>query len=169
MGVRIPPAFWDNRGYMGGTRPREALARAPDCPKSSSDALAKCPQTLPSTHAFFFFEHVVGANGTAADARSYRSPFSTIRWGGMPPQIYSMHVVPPRDHLFTPLDRNRTTNESPRSRHKHIYTSPHTTARIAQRRAEQPAVASSRDRFLLEMKHEEPNSSLCNQMLVGYI
>ena len=61
-----PLLFWSNGG-VGQTRPREAPARAPDCTKFSSDALARCPQTLPSTHTFsLFFEHVVGANGTAA-------------------------------------------------------------------------------------------------------
>ena len=59
--------FWSN-GSIGQTRPREAPASAPDCPKFSSDALARCPQTLPSTHTFLFsfFEHIVGANGTAS-------------------------------------------------------------------------------------------------------
>ena len=64
MGV-YPLLFW-SIGDIGQTRPWEAPARAPDCPKFSSDALARCPQTLPSTHTFSFFEHAVGANGTAA-------------------------------------------------------------------------------------------------------
>ena len=65
MGV-YPLLFW-SIGDIDQTRPREEPARAPDCPKFSSDALARCPQTLPSTHTFFvFFEDVVGANGTEA-------------------------------------------------------------------------------------------------------
>ena len=36
-----PLIFWSNVG-IGQTRPREAPARAPDCPKFSSDALARC-------------------------------------------------------------------------------------------------------------------------------
>ena len=49
----IPP-FW-SIGDIGQTRPREAPARAPDCPKFNSDALARYPQALPSTHTFSFF------------------------------------------------------------------------------------------------------------------
>ena len=45
--------FW-SIGDIGQTRPREALARAPECPKSSSDALERCPQALPSTRTFSF-------------------------------------------------------------------------------------------------------------------
>ena len=63
----VCPLLFGSIGDMGQTKPREAPARAPNCPKFSSDAQARCPQTLPSTHTFvFFFEHVVGANGTAA-------------------------------------------------------------------------------------------------------
>ena len=62
-----PLLFWSNGG-IGKTRTLEAPPRAPNCPKFSSDALARCPQTLPSTHTFFFSfsEPVVEAHGTAA-------------------------------------------------------------------------------------------------------
>ena len=100
--------FW-SIGDIGQTRPREALAHAPDCPKSSSDALVRCLQTLPSTRTFYLLlEHVVGASRTVARAGSYGSPLLTTRWGGMPPQIYQIPVVLQRDYTFTPLDRNRT-------------------------------------------------------------
>ena len=63
-----PPDFVVKRG-IGKTRPREALPRAPNYPKFSRDALARCPWPLLSTHTFFF-EPVVGADGTVAHARS---------------------------------------------------------------------------------------------------
>ena len=70
------PLFFWPVGDIGQTRPREAPARAPDCPKFSSDGLASCPQTLPSTHTICFLEHVVGAYETAAQERSLReTPF----------------------------------------------------------------------------------------------
>ena len=65
-GGYTPLLFWSNGG-IGQARPREAPARDPDCPEFRSDALARCPQALSSTYTFlFFFEDVVGANGTAA-------------------------------------------------------------------------------------------------------
>ena len=66
MGV-YPLFFW-SIGDTGQTRPRKAPARAPDCPKFSSDALAKVPAGLAEhVHLFFSFsKHVVGSNGTAA-------------------------------------------------------------------------------------------------------
>ena len=53
-GGYTPLIFWSNRG-ISQTRPREAPARAPDCPKFSSDELASCSQSFPSTHTFFLF------------------------------------------------------------------------------------------------------------------
>ena len=78
---------WSNGG-IGQTRPREAPACTPDCPKFSSDALARCPQTLPSTYTFWFvfFEDVVGANGTAAHEGSSGFSLLTTCWGGVCPR-----------------------------------------------------------------------------------
>ena len=53
-----------------------------------------------------------------------------------------------------------TTYGSPKSRYKHIYTSPYTTARTAQGRNNWQLVASSRGRFLREIIHEEQNNYL---------
>ena len=64
----ITPAFAIKRRYRQNT-PREALPRAPNYPKFSRDALARCPWPLLSTHTFFF-EPVVGADGTVAHVRS---------------------------------------------------------------------------------------------------
>ena len=44
-----PLLLWSNGG-IGKTRLRQAPPRTPDCPKFSFDALARYPQTLPSTH-----------------------------------------------------------------------------------------------------------------------
>ena len=49
-----PLLFWSN-GDIGQTRPREAPARAADCPKFCSDALARCPQIFEHAHLLFFF------------------------------------------------------------------------------------------------------------------
>ena len=95
---------------MGKTRPREALPRVPTCPKFSYEALARCPQPMPRTHTFFvfFFGHVVGANGTAAQEGSYGSPLLTTCWGGGYAPV-SLHVcVPPGGHHFPAIDREHT-------------------------------------------------------------
>ena len=73
--------------FRGGGAPRAAAARG--------------------THTFFF-EHVVGANGTAAHEGSQGSPLFTHVAGGMPPKIYQLYVLPPHDHPFPQLDRNHT-------------------------------------------------------------
>ena len=57
--------FFQLNGGIGNTRPREALPRAPTWPKFNSDALARPAAHAQGTH-LFFFEHTVGANGTAA-------------------------------------------------------------------------------------------------------
>ena len=62
-----PPAFWAKRaGNIGKTSPQEALTMAPTCFKFSPDALATCPQPMPSTRTLFFFGHVAGAVSTVA-------------------------------------------------------------------------------------------------------
>ena len=56
---------------MGKTAPWQVPACAPACLKSNSDALASRPQPVLSTHIFFFFFlHVIGANGTVAQELS---------------------------------------------------------------------------------------------------
>ena len=63
----VYPRICQPDGGIGKTRPREALPRAPTRFKFNSDALARCPQPMPSTHTLFsFFGHVIGANGTVA-------------------------------------------------------------------------------------------------------
>ena len=54
-------------GKMGS---RKACSRAPTGSESHFDALARYPRALPSTPAFVFFTHVVGANGTVAQGGS---------------------------------------------------------------------------------------------------
>ena len=49
-----PGFLWSNGGIVK-TRPLEAPPNDPNCPKSTSDALARCPQPLPSTHTCFSF------------------------------------------------------------------------------------------------------------------
>ena len=84
--------------------PLEAFERAPTGCKFNSDALARC---LPAGHVqlarLVFFEHAVGANGTAAQEGSNEFPLLTKYCGGIPPKLYKMYVVPPRDHHINPL------------------------------------------------------------------
>ena len=102
------------------------------------------------SHLLFFFEDVVGATGTAAHEWSYA--------------IYQIYVLTPRDHPFHPLDQNHTPT-LPLMAAPKAGTNTSTRHRIQQ--PEQPkggttgkqaAVASSRDRFLREIIHEEQNN-----------
>ena len=88
----------------------------------------------------------------------------------MPPQIYLIFVLPPRDHPFPPLDWNHTPT-SPLMAAPKAGTNTSTRHRVQQPEqpkgrttGEQPAVASSRDRFLREILHEEQNN-IWNQIL----
>ena len=53
----VHPRLFRPNGGGGKTRPREAPPRAPTCFNSilNPDALARCPQPLPSTHTFSSF------------------------------------------------------------------------------------------------------------------
>ena len=94
-------------GRIAKTRPREALPRAPICPKFNSDALARCPQPdTEDAYLSFFSGHVVGANGTAAEKGSQGSPLLTTCWWGRPPHLYYISVLPLGDHHFPSLDPN---------------------------------------------------------------
>ena len=134
--VVYPLFFWSNGG-IGQTRPREAPTRAPGFPKFSSDALARCPQTLPSTHTFLFFSSrtLLGLTGP----RRTRGLWDlTACWRGMPPEIKFTYyprvtvlsprlteIIPLHDHLWQPQQQVRT--------HLHVTVHPNSP------RAEQPA------------------------------
>ena len=70
-----PPLFQPNGG-TGKTSPQEVLPRAPTCPNFNSEALARCPQPMPTTNTdvFLFFFVDAGANGTAAQEGFYEIP-----------------------------------------------------------------------------------------------
>ena len=51
-----------------------------------------------------------------------------------------------------------TTDHSPKSKYKHVYTSPYNSP--SSPRADHPAVASSRDQFCRENTHKEPNHQI---------
>ena len=57
----VYPRLFRPNGDLSKTPPREALPHAPSCFKFYADALARYPQPMPSTRAFFvFFGHVLG-------------------------------------------------------------------------------------------------------------
>ena len=99
-----------------------------------------------------FLGHVVGANGTVAHERSKGSPLITTCCGGIYIlNFYSTH------HFFSPTSPKwyscMTIGDRPRSRKKYISTSPSNSPNSP--RAENPAVASSRDRFIRETIRDE--------------
>ena len=132
-----PVLVWSNGG-IGQTRPREAPARAPDCPKFSSDALARCPQTLPSTHTFsFFFSTSLGLTGPRR-TRGLRDipPFYHMLGAYAPANLLnlciSLRVTILYPHLTEIIPLHYHIGQPPKQVQTHLSARHRTTARTAQ-------------------------------------
>ena len=106
----ISPGF-QPYGGVGKTRPREAFPSAPTGSEFNSDALARCPQPMPSTLLFyFFFGHVALVNSIAAQKESKQFPLMT-KFCEVHPRnpTKCMYCSTPRDHhILPPLHRVTT-------------------------------------------------------------
>ena len=94
-----PRLLWPHGG-IGKTRPREAPPRAPNCAKFSSDALAKCPQPLPSTHIFFFSSTLRLTRPRRT--RGLRDPPWRPHVGGVCPRKTTKFMYYPRVTIISP-------------------------------------------------------------------
>lgn len=75
----VNPSPFQPNGGVGKTRPREVPTRASTCLELNSDARARRPQPMQSTHTSFF-GHAFRADGPVA------LPIQ-LQFGGMPPQF----------------------------------------------------------------------------------
>ena len=92
----VPPRDHPFKTLDRNRTPTWPLIKAPKTGTSTSTSpytTTRKPKEGPNTR---------GARGVL------RIPLLDHLLGGMPRQIYKIHVVPPRDHPFTTLDRNRT-------------------------------------------------------------
>ena len=107
------------------------------CSKFSSDPLARCPQALPSTYTFFFFfrARCWGWRDRGARGVLRIPPFDHMLGGYAPANLLYLCITPAWPS-FTPTWPKSypymNTYSSPKSRYKHIHTSPYTTTRKAQ-------------------------------------
>ena len=101
----IPAGIKSKWGYRQ-IRPRNALPRAPARVKSNYD-LARCPQPMPSTRNFcFFFRARCWGEQHRRAGGVKKIPFP-LHVGGECPATLLNSCISPRDHHFSPLDRNR--------------------------------------------------------------
>ena len=125
-----PFLWWSNWGIYT----KHGRGRRPHVPQTasnfSSDALARCPQPLPSTHTFFFFfpSTLFGLTGPR-HTRGLRDPSFSPHVGGICSRKSSKceYVLPPRDHHLPQLDRNHTPRYHLWQPQKQVQTHLHVT------------------------------------------
>ena len=105
---RVYPRVLKPNGGAGKSRPRNALPRAPACFKSNSDALARCPQPMPSTRNFVLSGRLLGRTLQPRTRGQNGSPFWLYIGVVCPRNFTTIYVLPRRDHNFSPLDWNHT-------------------------------------------------------------
>ena len=161
----IPPAFLVKRGY----RPNADAAGARTCPRLPHVQFwrtSKVPADL-AEHAkpFCFPNTSLGLTGPRRTRGLTHPPF----WphvGGICPRKSTKFMYYPRvtvlsPHLTEIIPLHDHFYGSPKSRYKHMYTSPHTTARTAQGRNNRRTTGSceySRSISSGFIIHEEQNS-----------
>ena len=96
-----PLLLWSDGG-IGKIRQLEAHPRAPNCPKFSSDALARCPQPLPSTHTFSSFSSTLLGQTGPRRTSGLRDPPFWPRVGGACPRKSSDFVHYPSVTSISP-------------------------------------------------------------------
>ena len=133
-----PPVFLSNGG-IGQTRPREAPARASDCLKFSSDALARCRRPCRALTPFLLLLLFSSTSLVLTGPRRTRvlriPPFDHMLGGYAPANLLNLCITPAWrsfPHTWPKSYPYMTTYGSPKSRYKHIHTSPYTIARTAQ-------------------------------------
>ena len=135
-----PPVFLSNGG-IGQTRPREAPARASDCLKFSSDALARCRRPCRALTPFLLLLLFSSTSLVLTGPRRTRvlriPPFDHMLGGYAPANLLNLCVTP-RDYQFPQLDRSHTPKWPLMAAQKkqvrtHVCTCRHrTTARTVQ-------------------------------------
>ena len=121
-GGYTPLLLWSKRGCRK-TRPREVPLCAPNCPKFGSDALARCPQPLPSTHTFFLFSSTLLVLTGPPRTRGLTDPPFDYMSGGVCPRKSNKcmyyprvtinsprltEIIPLHDHLWRPQKQVQT-------------------------------------------------------------